>query len=161
MGFLRRVSATLLLLQNSLALCFPSHLLLEEIGSRLKCRAGPSSGQAGPGSPHQVPLALPMAGRATSSQPQPPRRAAGAEPGTFSCPLLQPPPQVAAFIPSPPGCLQHPSACAPAGGCRGGLCGGCLSVSAGDQAARLRTMLCCISFCLNCSTPFLLSSLST
>lgn len=43
---------------------------------------------------------------------------------------------------------------------RGRLCTG-LSVSAGDQAAWLRTTLCCTGFLLNSSTPFLVSSLST
>ena len=56
---------------------------------------------------------------------------------------------------------QHPCLCP---GWRvsgaGGALHGALSVSAGDQAAWLRTTLCCICFRLNCSTSFLVSSLS-
>jgi len=109
-GFLRSVSATILLLQNSLALCFPSHLLRKERGYQIRGRAGPSSRQADPVLPIRAPFA----------QPQPPHRDAGA----FPCSSLQPLVQAAAFIHSlpPGGVLQHPSthACAPAGGCWGG-----------------------------------------
>ena len=148
-GFLRSVSAMILLLQNSLALCFPSHLLRKERGYQIRGRAGPSSRQADPVLPIRAPL--PSHSHPTEMLvPSPALR----------CSLLCR--QLPLFILCPPGGFCSTPAPMPVPWLEG--VGADLRrdhpVSAGEQAVRLHTTLCCFGFCLNCSTPFPVSSLS-